>query len=171
MGKFLLGLLIGLIVLPAFAFLYIRSGSAPVATSAPPFPLERKLASMALHARMAKEVPKDPAVPATEPNLVAGAEVYREHCAFCHGIKGQPPAATPRGMFPTPPQLFHGKGVTDDTPGETYWKVNGGIRLTGMPGYRGSLSETQMWQVSQLLANADKLTPKVNEMVSQPLAH
>ena len=26
-------------------------------------------------------------------------------------------------MFPTPPHLFKGHGVTDDPPGETYWKV------------------------------------------------
>jgi thiosulfate dehydrogenase len=47
--------------------------------------------------------------------------------------------------------------VTDDTAGETYWKVLNGIRLTGMPGFRGSLSETQAWQVSIMLARADKL--------------
>jgi len=31
------------------------------------------------------------------------------------------------------------------------------IRLTGMPGFRGSLTDTQSWQVSILLANADKV--------------
>jgi hypothetical protein len=60
-------------------------------------------------------------------------------------------------MFPKPPKLMEGKGVTDDTPGETYWKVSGGIRMTGMPGFEKTLSTTQMWQVSLLLANADKL--------------
>jgi mono/diheme cytochrome c family protein len=60
-------------------------------------------------------------------------------------------------MFPKPPQLFQGKGVTDDEPGETYWKVDNGIRLTGMPSFANSLSPTEMWQVSLLLANADKL--------------
>jgi thiosulfate dehydrogenase len=50
-------------------------------------------------------------------------------------------------------------GVTDDPPGETYWKVANGIRLTGMPSYRSVLTDTQMWQVSLLLANADKPLP------------
>jgi mono/diheme cytochrome c family protein len=50
-------------------------------------------------------------------------------------------------------------GVTDDPPGETYWKVANGIRLTGMPSYKDVLTDTQMWQVSQLLANADKPLP------------
>lgn len=50
-------------------------------------------------------------------------------------------------------------GVSDDPPGETYWKVANGIRLSGMPAYKDVLNETQMWQVSLLLANADKPLP------------
>jgi mono/diheme cytochrome c family protein len=57
--------------------------------------------------------------------------------------------------------------VTDDPPGETYWKAANGIRLTGMPGYKGSLSETQLWQVSLMLANADKLPPSAKAAVAQ----
>jgi hypothetical protein len=60
-------------------------------------------------------------------------------------------------MFPKPPKLMEGKGVTDDPPGETFWKVSGGIRMTGMPGFEKTLSTTQIWQVSLLCANADKL--------------
>ena len=55
-------------------------------------------------------------------------------------------------MFPTPPHLFKGHGVTDDPPGETYWKVANGIWLSAMPSYKKSLTEEQMWQVSLLLA-------------------
>jgi mono/diheme cytochrome c family protein len=71
-------------------------------------------------------------------------------------------------MFPRPPELFKGHGVTDDPAGETYWKVNNGIRLTGMPAYGGSLSKDEMWQVSLLLANADKLPPQVLEIPQKP---
>ena len=61
-------------------------------------------------------------------------------------------------------------GVSDDPPGETYWKVANGIRLTGMPSYTKILNETQMWQVSVLLANADKpLPPQVMESLKKPL--
>jgi mono/diheme cytochrome c family protein len=33
--------------------------------------------------------------------------------------------------------------------------------MTGMPGFKGQLSDTQLWQVSQLLANADKIPDSV----------
>ena len=166
MRKFLIGLILGLLVIPACVYLYFSSGSAPVATSAPPMPFEKTFARMALHARMEKEMPKSVPITADEAGYVAGAQVYKEHCAVCHGVAGQPQTAIAKGMFPKPPVLLEGKGVTDDSPGETYWKVAGGIRMTGMPGFDKSLSTTQMWQVSLLLANADKLPKSVKDSLA-----
>ena len=48
---------------------------------------------------------------------------------------------------------------TDVPVGKTYWKVANGIRLTGMPAFGKVLSDTEMWQVSMLLKNADKEMP------------
>lgn len=168
MRSFILGLIVGIVLLPAAAFLYIRFGYAPVATAAPPLPLERMLTSLALHAKIAKEAPKDSPVPATGPNLLAGAKIYREYCAVCHGTADEPRTATAKGMFPRPPPLFEGTGVADDPVGETYWKAANGIRLTGMPAYAGSLSAEQLWQVSQLLANTDRLPQSVKDLLAQP---
>jgi mono/diheme cytochrome c family protein len=69
-------------------------------------------------------------------------------------------------MFPKPPELFHGTGVTDDPAWETYWKAKNGIRLTGMPAFKEALNDTQIWQVSVLLANADKITPAVKSALA-----
>jgi mono/diheme cytochrome c family protein len=159
MKAFIVGLILGLIAVPAVGYLYFALGSAPVATSAPPMPFERTLARMALHARMDKEMPKGaPPVAADEPAYTAGAQIYKEHCAVCHGLPGQSETAIAKGMFPKPPILLEGTGVSDDPAAETYWKVAGGIR---MPGFDKSLSTTQMWQVSLLLANSDKLPKSV----------
>jgi hypothetical protein len=35
--------------------------------------------------------------------------------------------------------------------------------MTGMPSYRGTLSETQMWQLALFLKNMDKLTPAADK--------
>ena len=166
-GVFLLGIIFCLVVLGLGGFLYFRFGYAPVATSASPMPFEKRLASMALHARIRAEAPKSAPIQADEPNLTAGAKVYVENCAFCHGLPKQAtvPAAA-KGMFPVPPQLFE-EMVTDDPVGETYWKVANGIRLTGMPAFSKSLSDTQMWQVSLLMANADKLPEQTKAALSQ----
>jgi thiosulfate dehydrogenase len=160
MRKFLTGLVVGLVAVPLCVFLYFATGSAPVATSAPPMPFEKLMAKMAQHARMDKEMPKSVPIAADEAAYTAGAQVYKENCAVCHGLPAQPQTAIAKGMFPKPPKLMEGTGVSDDPAGETYWKVANGIRLTGMPGFDKTLSITQMWQVSVLLANSDKL-PKV----------
>ena len=137
--------------------MYFTSGSAPVATTDSDMPFETYFAQKALNARVSKDMPKIVPIQNTEANFTAGAELYKTHCGVCHGLPLSPKTAIATGMYPHPPQLFQGKGVTDDEPGETYWKIFNGIRLTGMPGFSKSLSETQMWQVAILLANADKL--------------
>jgi mono/diheme cytochrome c family protein len=68
-------------------------------------------------------------------------------------------------MFPKPPQLFRGKGVTDDPASETYWKAANGIRLSGMPSFKTKLSETQLWQVSEMLAHANEIPESVKKAI------
>ena len=166
MGKFVFGLIVGIVVVPVIVYFYFSRGIAPVATSAPPMPFEKTFARMALHARLDKEVPKSVPIAADEAAYSAGAEVYKQHCAVCHGLPGVPQSAIASGMFPKPPKLMEGTGVTDDPAGETYWKVAGGIRMTGMPGFEKTLSTTQMWQVSLLCANADKLSAPVKQILA-----
>ena len=166
MGKFVFGLIVGLVVIPLSVYSYFSTGIAPVATSAPPMPFEKAFARMALHARLEKEMPKSAPLQADEATYSAGAQVYKEHCAVCHGLPSVPQTAIAQGMFPKPPKLMEGTGVTDDPAGETYWKIAGGIRMTGMPGFEKTLSTTQMWQVSLLLANADKLPASVKESLT-----
>jgi mono/diheme cytochrome c family protein len=169
---FILGLIIGIIILPICGYIYFRYGYAPVATAAAPMPFEKKMASMALRARIHAEAPKDVPIQPDDANLTAGAKIYVDNCAFCHGLPNQastPPAA--KGMFPVPPQLFNPDDmVTDDPPGQTYWKVDNGIRMTGMPSFAKSLSQTQMWQVSLLLAKADKLPDQAKAVLSSVAA-
>ncbi|HEX4773448.1 MAG TPA: cytochrome c [Bryobacteraceae bacterium] len=167
--SFLIGFLIGIVVLPAFGYLYFRFGYAPVATAASPFPFERSLAHMALNARIEKEAPKAVPIETSTENYQAGVTLYRTHCAFCHGLPGQAQSLTSKGMFPRPPQLFEGHGVTDDPAGETYWKIKNGIRLTGMPAYSGGLTEKEMWQLSIMLANADKLPIEAHNKLQEAL--
>jgi thiosulfate dehydrogenase len=162
MGKgIIIGILLGLFLAFAGVYFYFSAGHAPVAVSSPEMPFERKFANMALHRYLDKLPHPNPQVAADEPNFLAAAKVYKEHCAVCHGLPGEPKTVIAEGMFPKPPQLFRGMGVTDDEPWETYWKVANGIRMSGMPGFKERLSDTQMWQVSVLLKNADKIPPAV----------
>ena len=141
-----------------------------MAVSDPTLPFEKRLANAALHARLEKQKPADPPVAADESTYLAGADVYKQNCAVCHGLPDQEQSAIAKGMFPKPPHLFRGHGVTDDPAWESYWKAQNGIRLTGMPSFKNSLSDAQLWQVSVLLANADKISPAVKATLAQPPA-
>jgi mono/diheme cytochrome c family protein len=166
MGRILLGIVLGIVLVPIAVLAWLRFGQVPVAVADPPLPHEELITSAPLDARIDRELVKTPPVQADEANLVAGAQVFRDQCAACHGYHGKPSTFGPH-MFPGAPPLWeihhHGSatmiGVSDDPPGETYWKVANGIRLTGMPSFKNVLTETEMWQVSVLLANADKPLP------------
>ncbi len=169
MKKFIFGFIAALTLIAAGGLAFVALGLAPVATASAPLPFEKWITGIALKARVKKEAPKSSPILASAEVYEAGAHIYRNNCAVCHGLPGQEQTAIAKGEFPKPPDLFKGKGVADDPVGVTYWKVANGIRLTGMPGFSGSLSSEQMWQVSMVLSDADKLPGKFRAVLQQRL--
>jgi mono/diheme cytochrome c family protein len=159
----ILSFVAGVLLLPLVAYFYIAFGKPPVAAGDDPFPLEAKIVKIPLDARIRREMPVSSPIPANDENLNAGAGIYEDKCEVCHGTTDAP-SGIAQTMFPRAPQLWAkhkngAVGVSDDPVGETYWKIKNGIRLSGMPAYGKSLTETQMWQVSLLLSMADKPLP------------
>ncbi|MGD0797791.1 MAG: cytochrome c [Acidobacteriaceae bacterium] len=155
--------LAGFLLLPLGLYLYLAFGHPPVATGDKPFPMEAKIVTIPLDARIKREMPAAPPIPASDENLNAGAGIYEDKCEECHGT-ADAPSAIGRTMFPHAPQFWAkgqsgALGVGDDPAGATYWVVKNGIRLTGMPAYGKALSETQLWQVSLLLSRANQPLP------------
>jgi thiosulfate dehydrogenase len=167
MGKFLLGFLFALLVIAGGGWAYLRFGKLPVAVSDPAFPGEAAIVHTPLAARINREM-QQPPFAVSEEALEQGASIYKDQCASCHGLPGQP-VDYAQYMYPRAPQLFksHAKkktgkvvvGVSDDEVGKTFWKVKNGIRLTGMPAYQKILSEPEMWDVALLLKSADQPLP------------
>ena len=170
MRVFIVGLILGAVAVCAGVYVYFAYGFAPVATSAEAMPFEKMLARKSLHARMEKEMPKSVPLQWDEANLTAGAQIYVRDCAVCHGVPGQAPTTVAKGMYPRPPKLMEGTGVTDDPVQESYWKIAGGIRMTGMPAFKESLSDTQLWQVSLLVGNANNLAPTAKQILTSAAA-
>jgi mono/diheme cytochrome c family protein len=160
---FVLGIVTAFAGLGGGAYLFVRAGGVPMETSAKPLPLEQTVAQLALRASIGNAEEETNPLPVNDANMLAGLDQYKEHCAVCHGIPGRPRTTISSGLFPHPPQLFdEGDMVTDEPEGITYWKVTHGIRLSGMPGFEGALSNTQRWQVTMLVASADRLSPAVH---------
>lgn len=171
MGKFIFGLIIGLLILPVIAVVYVNEGLLPIGANDAPLPFEQFLAGRAVHRRINRIAPKRDISEFKTDDYVTGADVYQKNCAFCHGLPQEEPRAVGAGMFPHAPQLFTAEGtVTDDPVGVSYWKVKNGIRLSGMPSFQASLSDQQMWDVAAVVAQADKLPPEALDLLKPPAA-
>ena len=169
---FLLGVIVTLVIVVGCTWGYLKFGALPVATADKPFPMEKQIVRVPLNARIAHEM-KQPPFAGNEKVYEDGAEIYAQECAACHGTPGRD-SDFAKWMYPAAPQLWkkHAKGnvvgVSDDEPGETYWKIKNGIRLTGMPSFEHVLSEEQMWDVTLLLKAADQpLSPQVKSTFGQ----
>jgi thiosulfate dehydrogenase len=157
MRALVIGVLLGAALFAGGVYYYFVSGMAPLAVADPPMFMERKMANRSLDAHIDKaNVPAPPFQPSDD-SYVAAAKLYKDNCAGCHGLPNQTPPAIADNMYPKATLIFKGKGVTDDPPQESYWKVKNGIRLTGMPSFSGILNDTQLWQLALLVANADKI--------------
>jgi mono/diheme cytochrome c family protein len=160
---FVFGILFAVVVLAVGGWAYLKYGNLPVATADPAFPMEKQIVHLPLNARIARQM-EQPPFGTSEDVFETGAKVYVTECAGCHGTPGHD-VAFAKWMYPVAPQLWkkhsHGNvvGVSDDEPGETYWKVKNGIRLTGMPSYEHVLTTSQMWDVTLLLKSADQTLP------------
>jgi thiosulfate dehydrogenase len=157
---FAAGFIVALVVVAGYGWAYFQWGHPPVAVVDTAFPLEERIVKVPLRSRIAREMEKPPFA-GSEDVYVAGAMVYKENCAQCHGVPGQD-VDYAKWMYPKAPQLFrkhtrnNAVGVSNDDPGETFWKVKNGIRLTGMPSFEHTLSNEDMWDVTLLLKSADQ---------------
>jgi thiosulfate dehydrogenase len=158
---FVIGFLACLVLFAGAAYFAAVAGWVPANADAKPSAVERWYARAALKAAVNRGAPKgDNPLPATPQNLLAGMHVYNQNCAVCHGRSDGEPSSVALGLYQRPPQ-FGKHGVEDDPAGETYWKVEHGIRLTGMPNYAKTLSENEKWQVTLFLQQMDELPPAV----------
>ncbi|MGH9410129.1 MAG: c-type cytochrome [Vicinamibacterales bacterium] len=170
-GWLVLGFVIAIVLFVVGGYVFVNEGGVPMATSSAPLPFEKTVARMALRASDRQAASEKNPLPLSDDNLAAGATVYRDHCAVCHGRPGQT-SEFARAMFPQPPQLFAAdQMVTDDPEGITYWKVTNGIRLSGMPGFGQLLSDDQRWQATMLVAHADTLSDRAKSILASAQPH
>ena len=157
------GIFVGAIgaIIVGLAALYLLAAAGGIPSNAdakPPF-IEKWIAQKALHAAIARQAPKGPnPVAFSDENLIAGIKLYAADCAVCHGAADAKPSDIAQGLYQKAPQLAK-YGVEDDEDGETYWKVYHGIRMTGMPAFRETLSENDLWKITLFLKNMDSLPP------------
>jgi len=145
------------IIVPLGAFAFVNSGMYDVGASSP----HTKFTSWLTHETMIHSV-RHRADGRTVPSRVFSGEVqagfcaYEAHCVDCHGGPGVARQTWVSGMEPSPPYLLD---VTHRfTPQQLFWITQNGIKMTGMPAWRNSMSDEQIWQIVTFL----EAMPEVN---------
>jgi thiosulfate dehydrogenase len=168
MIKFLLGVVVGIVLVVLAGYLFATRGGIFMGTDTKPLPFEETIAGAAITASIGKSANDSSPLPADETNFLAGAKVYMNVCAGCHGKLDQADSGA-KGFYPAPPHLLPpAAGVTDDPVGATHWVVKNGVRFSAMASFDKKLSDSEIWQVSLLLQNANKLPDSVKESLRQP---
>ena len=162
---FVWGVVLTILAAVGGGYAVLRAGLIPANADVKPGWFETWAASTSLDATLDRDAPKGPnPVALTDANLIAGIDLYGRHCAICHGTaKGEASAsAIAKGEYPSPPQLAT-DGVEDDPEGDSFWKIAHGIRWTGMPAWRGTLNDEQIWTLALFLKHMDKLPPAAEQ--------
>jgi mono/diheme cytochrome c family protein len=151
MRGFIGGFVAALVVIAVVIFVAVKTGSVPARADGSLMPGEKWASRTSLNATLAREAPKPPyPFTQTDQDIATGAKLYVQNCAICHGTANSTANAIAHGLGVRPPQ-FAKHPVDDDPEGKTYWKIEHGIRFTGMPAYTKSLDEKSMWQITYFL--------------------
>jgi high-affinity iron transporter len=87
-------------------------------------------------------------LPSGPPSLDAGAKVYRESCAACHGDRGTGDGPAARDLHPPPANLADAAALRGSSPLDFFRKISFGVAGTAMTGYESRLTLEQRWAVA-----------------------
>ncbi len=115
-----------------------------------PGSLETKVATEAKRVTIGGKDWKNPA-PDTPDAIAEGKGHFQHHCQICHGLDGHN-TGVPFADKMSPEVADLGtKAVQDYSDGQLKWIIENGIRLTGMPGWKGVLEDDEMWKIVRFL--------------------
>ena len=95
-------------------------------------------------------------LPETDEVASQGQAVFLESCALCHGADGRGQSSLGRNMYP-PAADLHSTHVQHWSDGELFWIIQNGVRLTGMPSWKSSVSEDDTWKLARFIHNLPRL--------------
>jgi cytochrome c553 len=147
------------VVVPLGVFAFVKSGIYDVGASKPHTTFtewlthETMIHSVRRHASSIEAPSRF-----TTAQIVAGFCAYQTHCVACHGAAAVARQQWVSGMEPAPPYLLD--STQRFTPSQLFWIVKNGIKMTGMPSWRDSMSDAEIWATVAWLEASTKLPPR-----------
>lgn len=159
-----------LLVVVAMAAVVIGSGAYNFAADAPHTALVAK--AIAIARERSVEVRASAInVPALgDPRMIAeGAEHYAAMCTGCHLAPGMHENEMRPGLNPKPPILA---SMPAEDPGEQFWIVKHGLKMTGMPAWGVTHSDEEIWNIVAFLQTLPGMSPaRYRALTHNPEAH
>ena len=95
-------------------------------------------------------------LPATDEVVSQGQEVFLGSCAQCHGADARGDTNVGRNMNP-PAMDLSSPHVQHWSDAELFWIIKNGVRLTGMPSWKSSISDNDTWKLAGFIHNLPRL--------------
>src|SRR5262245_31018129 len=142
-----IAVVLGSIVLVGVALAYRGLTSHGFSAREKPWAIEEFVARR-LRALATDSEAKDMINPFTpNPQILADArDHFADHCALCHAEDGSGKTEIGEGMYP-PASNLRARETQQLTDGELFQVIRNGIRFTGMPGWGGSDTDDEIWQL------------------------
>lgn len=138
------------------SWLFIHSGAFDIAAdtphSQPVYWLLQKVREYSIAARASDAVPGDLG---DEKRIISGAGQYAEMCATCHLAPGMQRTEISRGLYPRAPELRRGTALT---PGQEFWVIKHGVKMSGMPAWGATHDDEVIWDMVAFLRKLPELT-------------
>jgi mono/diheme cytochrome c family protein len=122
-----------------------------------PSPEETNLANAAKDVTIPLEAGKKTnPLPDTNEVVSQGQGVFLGSCAQCHGADARGDTSLGRSMAP-PAMDLTSSHVQHWSDAELFWIIQNGVRLTGMPSWKSSISEDDTWKLARFIHNLPRL--------------
>jgi len=100
--------------------------------------------------------------------LQVGFEHYDEMCVVCHGAPGVDAGEAREGLNPEPPLLAKLKDLTEDPPGELFWIIKNGIKMTGMPAWGPTHNDEKIWAMVAFVRKLPNMSAEEYKAMRKP---
>lgn len=113
----------------------------------PPGKVETKTIVFAKHHIFVGNKGQKNPLPDTVATRADGKEAFSHYCIACHGMDGQNTGIPFADRISPPIPSLASDDVQRYTDGQLKWVLDYGIRPSGMPGSKGTLSDEELWSI------------------------
>lgn len=99
---------------------------------------------------------KPPADLADPKRIATGAGLYTEMCSGCHLAPGMEKTEISQGLYPQAPALSR---TLAHSPGEEFWMIKHGVKMTAMPAWGRTHSDDLIWDMVAFVRQLPNLSP------------